>query len=368
MIGNSHIHIRRWLLPLSWLYGFGTVIRNWLYDVGWLHSYGYDIPLICVGNITAGGTGKTPHVEYLLRLLLPHCPTAVLSRGYKRQSRGYLLAGADTPASKLGDEPWQMKHKQPRAYVAVDADRCRGIARLMQDESTRDVGAILLDDAYQHRRVRAGLNILLTDYHRLVSDDALLPAGLLREKPSGINRAQIIIVTKCPAKLHPMEYRIVRQSLGLKPYQDLYFSTMRYGQLHALYGNKVLPLDGLRNEDMHVLLVCGIANPQQMEADARKHVQYLRTIAYPDHHRYRKADVAHISRTLEQMPSPRIVVTTEKDAARLYDVLSEDNPLAKSIYVLPIEVEILRDETTAFNEKILNYVHENPRNSSMAKG
>lgn len=368
MIGSSHIPIRRWLLPLSWLYGVGTGIRNWLYDVGWLHSYEYDIPLICVGNITAGGTGKTPHVEYLLGLLLPLYPTAVLSRGYKRQSRGYLLAEADTSAARLGDEPWQMKHKQPQAYVAVDADRCRGITRLMQDERTSDVGVILLDDAYQHRRVRAGLNILLTDYNRLVSDDALLPAGLLRENPSGISRAQIIIVTKCPANLHPMEYRIIRQSLGMKPYQDLFFSTMHYGQLQALYGDKVMPLEGLRNKDMHVLLVCGIANPQQMEEDVRKHVQYLRTVIYSDHHRYRKADVAHICRTLEQMPSPKIVVTTEKDAARLYDVLAEDHPIAKSIYVLPIQVEILREETTAFNEKILNYVHENPRNSGMAKG
>lgn len=365
---SSPIHIRRWLMPLSWLYGAVTAVRNWLYEAGWLQSCGYDIPVICVGNITAGGTGKTPHVEYLLSLLLPHCPTAVLSRGYKRRSRGYLLAGADTPASALGDEPWQMKHKQPRAYVAVDADRRRGIARLMQDERTRDVAVILLDDAFQHRRVRAGLNILLTDYHRLLPDDALLPAGLLRESPSGIARAQIVVVTKCPRRLHPMEYRIIRQRLGMKPWQDLYFSTMRYGSLHALYGDAVRPLETLRRDDMHVLLLSGIANPQQLESDARMYVQYLRTISYPDHHPYRRADLEQIRHALEQMPQPRIIVTTEKDAARLCEILPADHPLAPSIYVLPIQVEILREQTTAFNEKILNYVHENPRNSSMAQG
>ena len=367
-MNSSHIHINPWLLPLSWIYGAVTGTRNLLYDMGWLKSRTYDIPVICVGNITVGGTGKTPHVEYLLRLLGGQLRTAVLSRGYKRKGRGYLLAGEDTPVKLLGDEPWQMKHKFPQAYVAVDADRCHGIGHLLHDPETSDVQAILLDDAFQHRRVKAGLNILLTDYNRLVTEDCLLPAGRLRETAINMDRAQVIIVTKCPADLSPMGFRVVQQSLGLKPYQDLFFSTLRYAPLQALNRDEQRGLDTLRLENIHVLLVTGIATPYQMEQDLRKYAQHIKTLNFPDHHKYRSADIRLINRTFADMPRPKLVITTEKDAARLRSVKGLDAPVEENLYVLPVQIEIMRNQTTAFNEKILNYVHKNPRNSNLAEG
>ena len=181
MEGN-HIKINEWLLPLSWLYGVGSDARNMLFDMGILSSRSYDIPIISVGNLTAGGTGKTPHIEYLIRLLSKTHKVAVLSRGYKRKSRGYVLAQTDTPMEKIGDEPWQIKQKFPDTYVAVDTSRRHGIERLTSDKETRDVQIILLDDAYQHRYVMPKLNILLIDYHRMITEDKLLPAGRLRVK------------------------------------------------------------------------------------------------------------------------------------------------------------------------------------------
>ena len=179
-MGGSRIKVNEWLLPLSWLYGIGSDVRNMLFDIGFLSSKSYDIPIISVGNLTAGGTGKTPHIEYLIRLLSQKYKVAVLSRGYKRRSRGYVLAQTDTPMKKIGDEPWQIKQKFPETYVAVDCNRRHGIERLMSDKETCDVEVILLDDAYQHRYVTPKLNILLIDYNRMITEDRLLLAGRLR--------------------------------------------------------------------------------------------------------------------------------------------------------------------------------------------
>ena len=197
---GDFIKINEWLLPLSWLYGIGIRFRNFLFDVGILKSQDYKVPIISVGNITVGGTGKTPHVEYLVKLLKDQFNVAVLSRGYKRKSRGYVLADKDTPMQQIGDEPYQMKQKFPGITVAVDKNRRRGIAQLTEDDK---VDVILLDDAFQHRYVKPGVNILLVDYHRLIIYDKLLPAGRLREPLPGKNRADIVIVTKCPTASSP---------------------------------------------------------------------------------------------------------------------------------------------------------------------
>lgn len=223
------IKINEWLLPLSWLYGLGVRLRNQLYEMGILKSHTFGIPVIAVGNITVGGSGKTPHVEYLIRLLKDRMKVAVLSRGYKRKSRGYVLAGPETVSSEIGDEPYQMKNKFPDVFVAVDKDRCEGIRNLTTDETTKETDVILLDDAFQHRRVKPGINILLIDYHRLIIYDKLLPAGRLREPQNGKNRADIVIITKCPTDLKPMEFRVLTKAMNLFPYQDLYFSTLEYG-------------------------------------------------------------------------------------------------------------------------------------------
>lgn len=360
------IQIRRWLMPLSWLYGVGVDIRNALFDRGVLRSVSYDIPIVSIGNITVGGTGKTPHVEYLIRLLSERYKVAVLSRGYKRRTSGFLLSSINSTMEEIGDEPWQIKQKFPKTYVAVDANRRRGIEHLLTDEATKDVEVILLDDAYQHRYVKPGYNILLVDYHRIISDDCLLPAGCLRERASASLRATTVIVTKCPQHITPMDFRVIHSALKIKPYQHLFFSTLSYGTLHQLWGNGVLHPDGLREAGTHVLLLTGIASPWQMEADVRRYVQHVAPLTFPDHHYYTERDAETIQQALLALPKPRIMLTTEKDAARLRLLKGLCEEVRKNTYVLPTRISIMREEKDDFDKTIIDYVRETKRNSSVA--
>ena len=358
--------IRRWLLPLSWFYGLAVDIRNALFDMGVLPSVSYDIPIINVGNITVGGTGKTPHVEYLIRLLSDRYRVAVLSRGYKRKTSGYILSSVASTIEEIGDEPWQIKQKYPDVYVAVDANRRRGIERLMTDEATKDVEVILLDDAYQHRYVKPGHNILLVDYHRIISDDRLLPAGCLRERPSSSRRATTVIVTKCPGHITAMGFRVILSALHIRPYQQLFFSTFAYGTMRQLWGNGSLDPEALRKENTHVLLLTGIGNPRQMEQDMRRFVQHITPLSFPDHHYYTKRDADTIHQALLALPKPHIIVTTEKDAARLLHLQGLSEEVKRCTYVLPIEIRIMRDEKDKFDKTITSYVQENTSNSGVA--
>ena len=358
--------IRRWLLPLSWFYGLAVDIRNALFDMGVLPSVSYDIPIINVGNITVGGTGKTPHVEYLIRLLSDRYRVAVLSRGYKRKTSGYLLSSVASTIEEIGDEPWQIKQKYPDVYVAVDANRRRGIERLMTDEATKDIEVILLDDAYQHRYVKPGHNILLVDYHRIISDDRLLPAGCLRERPSSSRRATTVIVTKCPGHITAMGFRVILSALHIRPYQQLFFSTFAYGTMRQLWGNGSLDPEALRKENTHVLLLTGIGNPRQMEQDMRRFVQHITPLSFPDHHYYTKRDADTIHQALLALPKPHIIVTTEKDAARLLHLQGLSEEVKRCTYVLPIEIRIMRDEKDKFDKTITSYVQENTSNSGVA--
>ena len=358
--------IRRWLLPLSWFYGLAVDIRNALFDMRVLPSVSYNIPIINVGNITVGGTGKTPHVEYLIRLLSDRYRVAVLSRGYKRKTSGYLLSSVASTIEEIGDEPWQIKQKYPDVYVAVDANRRRGIERLMTDEATKDVEVILLDDAYQHRYVKPGHNILLVDYHRIISDDRLLPAGCLRERPSSSRRATTVIVTKCPGHITAMGFRVILSALHIRPYQQLFFSTFAYGTMRQLWGNGSLDPEALRKENTHVLLLTGIGNPRQMEQDMRRFVQHITPLSFPDHHYYTKRDADTIHQALLALPKPHIIVTTEKDAARLLHLQGLSEEVKRCTYVLPIEIRIMRDEKDKFDKTITSYVQENTSNSGVA--
>ena len=218
------IKIHKWLYPVSWIYGAVVTVRNKLFDWGFLRSKSFDVPVICIGNLSVGGTGKTPHTEYLIKLLRNSYHVAVLSRGYKRHSRGYVLATSQSTAHSIGDEPYQMYTKFPSVTLAVDENRCHGIEQLLAIKEP-PIEVVLLDDAFQHRYVKPGLSILLTDYHRLFCDDTLLPAGRLRESVNGKNRAQIVIVTKCPQDIKPIDYNIITKRLNLYPYQQLYFSS-----------------------------------------------------------------------------------------------------------------------------------------------
>ena len=363
---GDFIKINEWMLPLSWLYGLGVRLRNHLFELGILKSRSFDIPVISVGNITVGGSGKTPHVEYLIRLLKDKTKVAVLSRGYKRKSKGYVLAGKETEMRVIGDEPYQMKSKFPDVYVAVDKNRCHGIDTLTCDEATKDTDVILLDDAFQHRYVKPGINILLVDYHRLIIYDKLLPAGRLREPQSGKARADIVIITKCPKDLKPMEYRVIIKAMDLFPYQKLFFTTLEYDCLTPVYGGKKRPLDSIgRNEN--ILLLTGIASPKQMTYDLKEYTPNITPMAFTDHHQFTKKDIERINRTFEKMPSPKMVITTEKDNARLSGMKGLSDNVRRNIYTLPVRVKFMLGQEEEFNNKIIGYVQKNSKNSILAK-
>ena len=344
---GDFIKINEWMLPLSWLYGLGVRLRNQLFELGILKSRSFDIPVISVGNITVGGSGKTPHVEYLIRLLKSNSKVAVLSRGYKRKSKGFVLADKDTRMRDIGDEPYQMKTKFPDIHVAVDKSRCHGIDMLTSGEATKDTDVILLDDAFQHRYVKPGINILLVDYHRLIIYDKLLPAGRLREPQKGKSRADIVIITKCPKDLKPMEYRVIIKAMDLYPYQQLYFTSLEYDDLNPVFSGSKRPLGSIGKAE-NILS----SNITQM--------------TFPDHHQFTAKDIERINATFDAMPSPKMIITTEKDNARLsgMDGLSED--VRRNIYTLPIRVKFILGQEE-FNNKIIGYVQKNSKNSILAK-
>ena len=381
---GDFIKINKGLLPLSWCYGLAVKLRNLLFNMGVLKSRAFDVPVISVGNITVGGTGKTPHVEYLVGLLQHLCHVAVLSRGYKRKSKGFVKATADTPMSEIGDEPYQMKQKFPQVTIAVDANRCHGIDLLMSERQKPDV--ILLDDAYQHRYVKPGINILLVDYHRLIIYDELLPAGRLREPLSGKDRADIVIVTKCPKELKPMDYRVITRAMNLYPFQQLYFTTLEYGDLRPVFkggasasasaaasvsaaASAHVPCAATLSQlkDCHVLLLTGIASPQQLLHDLAPLTSNLTPLTFPDHHAFNEKDVSLINDTFAALPSPRIVITTEKDATRLQATEGLSDLLRANLFILPINVCFMLEQGETFNTYIINYVHKNSRNSILVK-
>ena len=359
------IKINDWLLPFSWIYGSIVRFRNWLFDMGLKKSKSFSIPIISVGNITVGGSGKTPHVEYLIRLLHDKAKIAVLSRGYKRKSHGYVLAEESTTMPEIGDEPFQMHQKFSDIYVAVDAKRARGIENLQNDEATKDVDVVLLDDAFQHRYVKPGINILLVDYHRLIIYDKMLPAGRLREPLSGKNRADIVIITKCPKDLKPMEFRVLTKAMDLYPFQKLYFTSIDYDTPKGVFEEKQIELDKL--QDYHVLLLTGIASPKQMEHDLKPMTKDITNLSFGDHHSFKGKDIDRINDTFETMPEPRIIITTEKDAVRLRETDGLYEKVKSNMYELPIKVSFMLDQQDNFNEKIISYVRKNSRNSILAK-
>lgn len=365
---GDYIKIHSSLLPLSFLYGMGVRLRNMLFDTGILESRSFPIPVISVGNITVGGAGKTPHVEYLIRLLCETKRVSVLSRGYKRRTKGYLLASSSSTSLELGDEPYQMYLKYGRqVHVAVSANRCEGIERLCSDPETKDTDVILLDDAFQHRYVKPGVNILLVDYHRLIVYDKLLPAGRLREPKDGKRRADIVIVTKCPPDLRPMDFRVITKALNLYPYQKLFFTTIEYGDLIPLFSNsRSLALSEITS-DFEVLVLSGIASPQHLLCDIQKHTENVIPMTFRDHHLFTPKDIARINNTFDSMSSKRIIITTEKDAARLVglDGLSDD--VRNHIYALPIKTTFLLEQQEQFDEFILSYVLKNSKDSILHK-
>ena len=365
---GDFIKVNEWLIPFSWFYGAAVRLRNQLFDFGILKSRAFNIPVIAVGNITVGGSGKTPHAEYLIRLLQDKVKVAVLSRGYKRKTKGYVLADKESTIADIGDEPFQMMRKYPKAYVAVDKKRCRGIDNLTTEPETSDVDVILLDDAFQHRYVKPGINVLLVDYHRLIIYDKLLPAGRLREPMKGKSRADIVIITKCPKDLKPMEFRVLTKAMNLYPYQDLYFTTLEYDPLRRVFEQAAepeIPLDSIKQQN--VLLITGIASPKQMMIDLQPYTENIQSMAFGDHHNFKPKDIRRINEAFDAMPSPKIIITTEKDAVRLEQAEELSDEVKKHLYALPVHIKFMLEQEEDFNSKIISYVRKNSRNSILVK-
>lgn len=337
--------LRKILFPFAILYGFITSIRNFLFDKGILKSYSFDVPIIAVGNLSVGGTGKTPQIEYLIRLLSPKYKVATLSRGYKRQSKGFVLANSNSNAEILGDEPFQFYTKFKNILVAVDVNRKNGIEQLLSQPINPEV--ILLDDAFQHRKVKAGFYILLTSYGDLYSDDFMLPTGNLRESRNGAKRANLVVVTKCPATLSLEEQNKIAAKLKLESNQELYFSFIDYDEL-VYSEDKTMKVSEIKNVDK--LLLAGIAKPNPFFA-------YLQSendekLVFPDHHHFTENDINDIKNKSQN----KIIITTEKDFVRLKGRLPNEQ-----LFYLPIRSSFL-SASDNFDKTITNYVGTSTRN------
>ncbi|WP_316933180.1 tetraacyldisaccharide 4'-kinase [Sanguibacteroides justesenii] len=342
------------LWPLSILYGLGVSIRNRLFNLGLLESKEFDVPIICIGNITIGGTGKTPHTESIINVLQKDHRVACLSRGYKRKTSGYILATENSTADEIGDEPKQIKNKFPDITVAVDADRVRGVKKLQQLPNPPDI--IILDDGFQHRYVKADINILLIDYNRPIYKDHLLPLGRLREHHSALERANYVIITKCPSNITPIEKRIIYKNLKLKAYQELLFTTMKYGE--------ITPLDGkskyLKNNNSVVLCVTGIAQPDPYQEHLKTLFGQVSFLTFPDHHRFTNNDIQKIIQEFNKIDQPdKYIFTTEKDATRLVSYEFPDE-IRERMFYIPIEPEFLTSKDQLI-KNIHNYAKQNKR-------
>ncbi|GGH71967.1 tetraacyldisaccharide 4'-kinase [Filimonas zeae] len=337
------------LLPFALLYGLAVTIRNFLYNKKYLRSAEFGLPLICIGNVAVGGTGKSPMVEYLVHLLRNKYKVATLSRGYKRKTKGYALAGDQTTALDIGDEPMQFHLKFPDITVAVGEERIVAIPQLLHDRPETQV--ILLDDAFQHRPVNAGMNIMLTDYNNLFTRDYFLPTGDLRDQRSSYKRAQIIVVTKCPANLSELERDRLLLEIAPLPHQQVYFTTIEYGTPYHIINRNA---HNLAAED-EVLLVCGIANPKPLKQYLNEQVATYDLLDYNDHHIFRIDDLKDIRKKYEQLTGNRkIILTTEKDAVRLLKFKNELDRLP--LYVLPVRHGFLFNGTDQFNSQMIHFI------------
>jgi tetraacyldisaccharide 4'-kinase len=317
--------LRKILFPIAIIYWLVTFIRNWLYDVGFFKSKSYNLPIIAIGNLSAGGTGKTPHTEYLIRLLKDNYKVAVLSRGYKRSTKGFVLANEVISASELGDESYQIHTKFPDVSVVVCEDRQTGIENLI---STIKPDVILLDDAFQHRKVKAGFYILLTAYDDLFSDDYILPFGNLRESAIGKKRSNLVVVTKCPATLSEQEQDKVKQKLKVNV--PVFFTSIDY-DTEVFSAKKAINVSDVISKEK--VIVAGIAKPKYF-------IDYLnsgkdKVMIYPDHHNFSKQEISG----LDALAQDKIVVTTEKDFVRLNGKINSDN-----LFYLPIKSKFLNSE------------------------
>jgi tetraacyldisaccharide 4'-kinase len=339
------------LLPLSFIYGGVISIRNWLYDKKILKSSSFNFPVICVGNLAVGGTGKTPMVEYLVRMLKDQYNVATLSRGYKRKTVGFAIASNNTTALDIGDEPMQFHNKFPDITVAVAEERLVAIPQLLHERP--DTQVIILDDALQHRQVRAGLTILLTECKNLYTKDFTLPAGNLRDVKSSSKRADIIIVTKSNPLLSDAERDKITAEIEPLPKQHIFFSGIEYGSPYHLYTQEQISL----NTAMYILMICGIANPKPVKEMLHNYPLTFQMMTFSDHHIFNIDDLKNIKKQFEKIEGQnKIILTTEKDGVRLAKFINELKDLP--VFVLPIKHKILFNEEKKFSDFIISYVQK----------
>ena len=344
-------------VPLSWLYGMVVHIRHKLFDLKILRSEEFDIPVVCIGNLTVGGTGKTPVAELLIERFSEHYRVGVLSRGYRRRTKGFVLSTLTSSARTIGDEPRQMKLKYPSVPVAVCEKRAEGI-RLLR-KARPEIELIILDDAFQHRYVEPWVNILLMDYNNPVYRDRLLPWGRLRDTRNQIHRANFVLVTKCPDDLNPLDMRIVINSLGLFPYQSLYFTRMRQGEITPLFADRAV---GKVREGDPVIAMSGIANPVPLLENLRKRFDVVAELTFDDHHTYRLSDMRRLEALFAAYPDA-VVLTTEKDAVKLTNRKKVPEAVQQRLYYVPIHVSFVADSESEFLRQLELYVRTNQKYS-----
>jgi tetraacyldisaccharide 4'-kinase len=346
------------VFPFACIYGSVVFVRNKFYDWGIFRSREFNLPVISVGNLSVGGSGKTPHIEYLIRLLRDEFSVAVLSRGYKRKTHGFHLVKQQATPAEVGDEPSQIKQKFRKITVAVDEKRAHGIEMLQKADPYLDV--ILLDDAFQHRSVKPGLSILITDFHLPFTEDYLMPSGTLREHAAGYKRADIIIISKAPKVLSPITKRRLFHEINPLPNQDLFFTHLKYSECrHVIDGSPPAS-----KEFSVIVMISGIANAYPMEEKLRSHTIELIKMEYPDHYQYKRSDIKKIKKVFDNIfTSNKALVTTEKDAIRLRAAdgieLLKDLPL----YFLPVEVVFHKGQKQEFEQRVFKYVRENTPNN-----
>jgi tetraacyldisaccharide 4'-kinase len=356
------------LYPISLIYGLITGLRNFLYNSNFLPSVEFNIPVICVGNITVGGTGKTPHTEYIAGLLKKDFHVATLSRGYKRKTRDFRIASSSSLVSEIGDEPLQIARKFPDILVTVDHNRVHGVNMIRKQKPETDV--IILDDGFQHRRITPGFSILLSDYERLIVRDHLLPYGNLRESMGNMRRADIILITKSPEDLSPIQRRLIVKEFGKAPYQNLYFTALAYKEPMPVFEPYARAAEETDSEssDCGIVLVTGIANPQPLKDYLLKRYKEIRHLSFPDHHNFNKDDILAIYSAYNGLKSHvKYLFTTEKDAVRLREFTNIAEPIRSAFYYIPVGVIFLNDDKEEFDKMIIDYVRKNKRNNRVSE-
>ncbi len=341
------------LAPFALLYGLGVSLRNFFYRKGLLKGVSFNIPVISVGNLSVGGAGKTPHIEYLIRLQKDYLNLSTLSRGYSRKTRGYIEVAPQMTAEHVGDEPLQFKRKFPEVLVTVSESRTFGIPKIVQDHP--DTQVVLLDDAFQHRSVKPGLNILLTEFDRPFTRDYLLPSGRLREWRSAYQRADVIVVSKCPSLITEQDRQRFIQEINPLPHQQVFFSYYDYGAPYYIFDPSIT---AVLEPDVEVLLICAIARTDYLVGYLNERVGKVRLLEYEDHHYFSKFDVSNLRGAFERMSDVEkvMVLTTEKDAMRLElhaEYLIENQV---PIFALPVEVKFHFDEGAIFDQLIKDYL------------